>query len=64
MSYAKAAVGAAIAGLGALGTALTDGHVTGVEWVAVAIATLTALAAVWRIPNHTPSSPVPPRRTS
>jgi hypothetical protein len=49
--YAKAIIGAAVAGLTALGTALTDDTVTTTEWVAVAVATLTALYAVWRVPN-------------
>ncbi|MGH3740888.1 MAG: hypothetical protein ACRDT1_06100, partial [Micromonosporaceae bacterium] len=38
-------------GLGALGTALADGAVTPVEWVGVALATVTALGVVLRVPN-------------
>lgn len=53
--YAKAIVGALVAGLGVLGTALTDGQVTSVEWVGVASATLVALAAVWGVPNTQPA---------
>jgi sugar phosphate permease len=49
--YAKAILGALIAGLTALGTALTDGGVSASEWVAAAIATLVALGAVYAIPN-------------
>lgn len=49
--YAKAVVGAAIAGLGALGTALTDGHVSGSEWLVVASTTLVALGGVFGVPN-------------
>lgn len=50
-TYAKAVAGALAAGLGALGAALADNAVTGQEWVAVALATLTGLAAVWAVPN-------------
>lgn len=49
--YAKAIVAALIAGLTALGTALTDETVTTAEWTAVAVATLVALGAVWGVPN-------------
>ncbi|MGW9196043.1 hypothetical protein [Micromonospora chersina] len=49
--YAKAIVGAAVAGLTALGAALTDDQVTTVEWVGVAVATLAALGVVWAVPN-------------
>lgn len=55
MTIAKALVGAAIAGLGSLATALVDNGVTIVEWVGVITVTLAALYAVWRIPN-TPAS--------
>ncbi len=50
--YAKAIVGAAVAGLTALGTALADNQVTPVEWVTVAIATLGALGLVYAVPNR------------
>lgn len=49
--YAKAVIGALVAGLTALGTALADGAVSPAEWVGVAIATLGALGAVYAIPN-------------
>lgn len=68
--YAKALVGAATAGLGALGTALTDGDVTAQEWVAVASATLVALGVVFGTPNkdpeaeHQDESVQPPQRPS
>ena len=64
MTYAKAVVAAVLAGLAALGTALADGHVTGVEWTIVAAAALTALGTVWGIPNKTaaPSAPEVPYR--
>lgn len=51
MKYAKAATGAVIAGLGSLGTALADSHVTAQEWVAVALATVIAGGAVFGVPN-------------
>lgn len=51
-TYAKAILGALIAGLGALATALTDEKVTSGEWVAVAIAALTALGVVYAVPNQ------------
>lgn len=49
--YAKAAVAFALAGLTTLGAALADGHVTSVEWVAVAIAALGTTAGVYYVPN-------------
>lgn len=51
MRYAKAIVGALVAGLGVLAGALTDGQVTAAEWVAVASAAVGALAVVWAVPN-------------
>jgi hypothetical protein len=48
---AKAVVGALIAGLGALGTALSDNSIAPIEWVGVGSATLIALYGVWRVPN-------------
>lgn len=50
---AKAVVGAAVAGLGALGAAVADNVITGPEWVAVAAATVAALGLVWGVPNAT-----------
>jgi hypothetical protein len=49
--YAKAIVGAIMTGLGAIAAAYTDGQITGQEWVAVAIATVGALALIWGVPN-------------
>ena len=49
--YAKAVIGGAVAGLTALGTALTDNQVTAAEWVGVAIAALAALGLVYAVPN-------------
>ncbi len=54
--YAKAITAAVIAGLTALVTALDDGSVTAQEGVIIAIALLTALGAVWAIPNAEPVS--------
>jgi hypothetical protein len=55
---AKALVGALIAGLTALGTALADGEVTSPEWIGVAVAALGVLGAVFAVPNATdPSDP-------
>lgn len=52
---AKALLAALIAGLGALGAVLVDnksvGDVTDGQWVAIVLATLVALGAVYRIPN-------------
>lgn len=48
---AKAVVGGVLAGLTALGTALTDGAVSPDEWVAVAVATLGTYAAVFGVRN-------------
>lgn len=56
LPYAKAIVGALVAGLGALGTALTDGAVSAQEWVAVASATLVALGVVFGVPNRDPQA--------
>ena len=68
--YAKAIVGAAIAGLGTLQQALDDNGVTAQEWTGVAIATLSGLALIWAIPNkdpqaeHQDESVQPPERPS
>jgi hypothetical protein len=54
LTYMKAVVGALIAGLGALATALADDGVEKLEWVFIATATLTALYGVWQVPNKPP----------
>lgn len=58
-AYAKAIVAAIIAGLTSLSTALVDGNglnsVSDGQWVVAVIAFLTALAAVWAVPNTPPS---------
>lgn len=48
--YAKAVVGALVAGLTALLPAL-DAGVTAAEWVVAATAFLVALGVVWAVPN-------------
>lgn len=48
---AKAIVGAGIAGLTALGTALADGQVTQLEWTGVALAALLAYGGVFGVRN-------------
>jgi hypothetical protein len=50
VKYAKAIVGALVAGLSSVQASL-DGGVTPEEWCAVAIATLSALVVVWAVPN-------------
>lgn len=51
MKYAKAVVAAGVAGLGALGSAMLDDHVTYAEWLFVLGAVVAALGAVARVPN-------------
>lgn len=55
--YAKAVVGALVAGLTALLPKL-DGGVTAAEWVTAAVAFLVALGVVWAVPNA-PAEPKP-----
>lgn len=52
--YLKAIVAALVAGLGSLYQALDQDGVTAQEWVAVALATVAALGAVYRTPNRDP----------
>ncbi|ACU35589.1 hypothetical protein [Actinosynnema mirum] len=51
LSYLKALVAGAVAGLTAIGTGLTDNVLTPAEWVAAAVAALGALGVVWAVPN-------------
>lgn len=51
MKYAKALVGALVAGLTAVGTGLADGTMSGQEWLTAAVAFLIALGAVAGVPN-------------
>ena len=54
MQYAKAIVGAVLAGLGALATGLSDNVMTPVEWVMVASATIAAGGVVFGVANRDP----------
>lgn len=58
-TYAKAFIGALVAGLSALGTALTDGQITASEWAIVVGAVLGGLVLVWGYPNAPVQPPVP-----
>ncbi|GAB2970384.1 hypothetical protein [Nocardioides montaniterrae] len=49
--YAKAVAAGVATFAGALGTALTDGTVTGSEWCGVVAATAIGIGAVFGIPN-------------
>lgn len=51
--YRKAIMAGALAGLTAAGTAFTDGTITGLEWIGIAVAVVGAAYAVWRVPNET-----------
>jgi len=54
MRYAKAIVGALIAGLSALITALDDSHISMQEGLTAAVATLVGLSVIWAVPNKPP----------
>lgn len=58
-AYLKALVAALVAALTAVATGLTDDVLTPAEWIAAAIAFLTAGGAVWRVPNSTTSATPP-----
>lgn len=60
--YAKAIVGAVLAGLAALATGLSDNVMTPVEWIMVATAFLTAGAVVFGVPNMDPQGDGPDHR--
>lgn len=56
MSYtvpqiAKAVIATVVAGAAAIGTALTDGHITGTEWCVIVPAIVVAAGAVFSVPN-------------
>lgn len=57
--YAKLIVAALAAGAVALNVAVTDGTITGGEWVTIGLAALGALG-VWAVPNSKPGPDVPP----
>lgn len=50
---AKAVVGAAVAFISSLVTALGDNTISTQEWLTAGLAGLVALGAVWAIPNRT-----------
>lgn len=58
--YLKAFVGAIIAFLTSLSTALVDdksfNDITDGQWVVAVIALLTAFAAIWSVPNAPPEA--------
>lgn len=54
--YAKAIIGALVAGLAALASALEDGSINSQEYVTIAAAFLVALGAIFAIPNASSSS--------
>lgn len=54
--YVKAIVAAILAGVGAVGVALADGHVTAAEWVVIAGAVVTSLGGVWAAPANAPAA--------
>ena len=51
LKYAKAIVAGTVSFCGTLGTALTDGHVSGVEWCTIIPATVVSVGAVFGIKN-------------
>lgn len=51
MNYAKAAVGAAIAGLSALVPAMDDNTISLAEGITAVVAALVAFSAVWGVKN-------------
>lgn len=50
-TYAKALVGALVAGLSVLQQGLDADGISAQEWMAAAIAALVALGAIWAVPN-------------
>lgn len=56
--YAKAVVGALVAGAGSLQVALADDRVTTTEWIQVATAAVLALGLVWGVQNTPVDAPV------
>lgn len=59
--YAKAIVGAVVAGLTSLAAAMDSTGITGAEWVGIAVTTLATFGAVFQTPNADPLDP-PSRR--
>lgn len=60
--YAKASVGAVVAGLTSLATAMDAEGITGAEWVGIAVVTLSTFGTVFATPNADPLYPKPRRR--
>lgn len=52
--YAKAIVGAAVAGLTSLATAMDSTGITGAEWVGIVVVTLSTFGTVFATPNADP----------
>lgn len=55
--YAKAIVGALVAGSGALQVALADNAVSATEWIQIGSATVAALGLVWGVQNTPAAAP-------
>lgn len=53
MRYAKAIVGALIAGLSSLATALDDAALSAQEVIIALVAVLVGLSVIWAVPNAT-----------
>ncbi len=51
-SALKALLGALIAFVGSLVTAVSDSHLTAAEWLTAVLAGLVALGVVYRVPNR------------
>lgn len=54
--YAKAIIGALIAGVSVIAAGVTDGHLSAGEWVSALLAALVALGGVYKIPNADPTA--------
>ena len=50
--YVKALTGGLVSGLTSAATALTDGIVTPVEWVTIALAFILGTGVVYAVPNY------------
>lgn len=56
--YAKAIVAATGAATAGIGTAITDGVITGIEWIVIGLTTIGSAAAVYAWPNRDPEGVV------
>lgn len=52
---AKAIIGSVIAGAGEVNLALADNVITGAEWAKIVGVIITVFAAIWAVPNATPT---------